>query len=100
MLNILVLTMAVGSFKHPIRTGIACPTIGTSFSWVGPVTKNKRREYEKRERVQRRKYYEKRGTEGEKRKEIWEERIRRNNITRKRGGGEGEKGRSSQRRGQ
>ena len=33
--------MAVGSFKHPIRTGIACATIGTSFSWVGPVKKKK-----------------------------------------------------------
>lgn len=40
--------MAVGSFKHPIRTGIACATIGTSFSWVGPVKEKKKREYGKR----------------------------------------------------
>ena len=32
-------TIGVGSFKHPISTDMACPTIGTIFSWVGPVTR-------------------------------------------------------------
>lgn len=32
-----VRTMGVTSFKHPISTAMACPTIGTSFSGVGPV---------------------------------------------------------------
>ena len=32
-------TIGVGSFKHPMSTDMACPTIGTIFSWVGPVTR-------------------------------------------------------------